>query len=465
MAALAGCAADLRDQGRGDDVAAVCVDGTSGTVVLLDSENRPLGPGLMHDDGRAHREAAELNSLMANHCEEVGYRFGASFALPKLLWLRRRRPEIFERARRVSHQADYILGVLTGRFGVSDPSNSLKTGYNLVTDRWPDETRDLGLRDLLPEVPPSGSAVGALARSVAEEVGLPASTLVLTGVTDSTAAFLASGASEVGEVVVSLGSTLAFKGISNVLIRDPAGSVYCHRHPGGGWLPGGASNAGAMCLRSFFPGEDLKELDSSAIRGYPSSVLCYPLVGLGERFPFQSSDAAGFFDEASDPLDRYLSLLEGVALVERWCLERIRDLGFPLRAPIYSTGGGSESEVWNRIRADVIGLPVVRCRSADSAFGAAVLAGAMCFHDGNLAAASRAMTSISRRFEPDPGKASWASEMLGRLQERCRSLGWIPGEAGNRREPEPRNRSANGDDSGSASWPLSARRPSTWRVD
>jgi len=425
LSALGRCLKGLRQAG-GDarSVEAIGVDGTSGTIVLLDADHRPLYPGLMHNDTRAFAEAARLNDLLDEHCRETGYRFGASFALSKILWLKDHRPLLFERAARIAHQADFIIGRLTGNYGTSDPSNALKTGYNLITDRWPEEFEEWGLAPLLPRVIPSGSPVGQIRPEVAEEFGLREDALVLAGVTDSTAAFLATGASQPGEFCVSLGTTMAFKGISETLVHDPEGAVYCHRHPGGCWLPGGASNVGGACLNRFFPNRTLSELDGQVAGLFPTRTLCYPLVEVGERFPFQSPDANGFFEPAENEEDQYLSLLQGVALVEKWCFERFERLGVKVVPPVYSAGGGSRSDAWCQIRSNVLQRPLVRCRSTDSAFGAAVLAGAFVFCGGDLRAAAAKMTGVEKEFQPDLGYRDWGEEQLEELKRRCVQRGW-----------------------------------------
>lgn len=424
LGALERCLADL-DATQRQGLAGISVDATSGTIVPLDAQDRPLYPGILHNDTRAVEESRYLNDYLSAHCLEVGYQFGPTFALSKVLWLKRHNRLLFQRVHRIAHQADFIVGELTGEFGVSDPSNALKMGYNLVQDRWPAEMTDLGLAPLLPQVVPSGQTVGSLKPALADQLGIPAHVPVIAGVTDSTAGFLATGATRPGEFTVSLGTTLAFKGVSPTLVRDPTGVVYCHRHPGGGWLPGGASNVGGACLPAFFPDRDLAELDELAARRFPSDTLCYPLVEVGERFPFSAPRAEGFFDPPEDKVDQYLSLLQGVALVERWCFERFRELGIAPAAPVFAAGSGAKSDVWNQIRANTLQIPIARSRSTDAAFGSAVLAAAPIFYEGDLARAGAEMTGVDREYTPDPRHAEWAEASLAEVKRRCAERGWV----------------------------------------
>jgi xylulokinase len=377
----------------------------------------------MHNDTRSHEEAAYLNDFLSAHCREVGSQFGATFSLPKILWMKRHEPKTFEKTAAICHQSDFILGELTGDYRTSDPSNALKSGYNLVRDRWPEEFSDLGISALMPEVKPSGTTVGFLRPKLRKSLGLDREVQVISGVTDSTAAFLASGACQEGDFCNTLGTTLAFKGISAELIRDPEGIVYCHRHPEGFWLPGGASNVGGACLRVFFPDRDLRDLDRQAALSFPSRKICYPLVEIGERFPFKNERAKGFVPDNLSGEDLHLALLQGVALVERWGMERFVTLGMPPCPRVFATGNGSKSDVWCQIRANALQVPVIRPGSTESAFGSAVLAGSKVFYEGDLSLATRKMAKVDRVFSPHQEFAPWAEGMLAELRAACEQQG------------------------------------------
>ena len=110
------------------------------------------------------------------------------------------------------HQADWISGLFSGRFDVTDENNALKTGYDPVARCWPDWVERAGmLPDRLPNVVEPGTITGNILHNRAAEFGLPANTMIVAGTTDGCAAFLAAGASKLGEAVTSLGSTLVLK--------------------------------------------------------------------------------------------------------------------------------------------------------------------------------------------------------------------------------------------------------------
>ncbi len=233
-------------------VSGMAVDSTSGTILPVDGKGDPLCAVLMYNDARSRDLVPDVRRAGADLEARLGFAFDASFALPKILWLARERPEVFARARWFIHAADFIVGRLTGDHGISDSSNALKTGYDVLEGRWPAFIdRDLGIpREKLPRIVPPGTPVGQVHGQGAASSGLPEGTPVLAGATDGTAAQIASGAVEPGAWNSSLGTTLVVKGITRALVRDPQGRIYSHRHPEGWWMPGGASNTGAEWVSS-----------------------------------------------------------------------------------------------------------------------------------------------------------------------------------------------------------------------
>jgi len=397
----------LRDglEGAGirlDRLTALSVDGTSGTLVPLDAAGRPLRPALMYNDPRATAEADQLNAACGDHCSKHGYQFASSFGLAKIAWLERHEPAVFHQTARFVHQADYLVGRLTGAADVSDYSNALKTGYDLVDECWPDWIdRRLGVAYRLPRVVAPGTQVGTVSAEGAAATGLPEGLAVVAGATDGTAACLASGVRRPGDYNTTLGTTLVFKGISRRICRHPEGLIYCHKLPGGLWLPGAASNTGGEWIAAMFPGEAVEALDAAASRKLPTRYVAYPLIRRGERFPFLCETAERFFvPEPEEPLERYAACLEGVALVERFAYDVLDEVAGTSGGEVFSTGGGSRSDVWMQCRADVTGRVLHRPACGESAFGTAILAAAGSLY-GGLAEAIENMVHVERTFSPN----------------------------------------------------------------
>jgi sugar (pentulose or hexulose) kinase len=404
---------------------ALAIDGTSGTLVCLDEQRRPLCPALMYNDGRARTQALQVTDLAGDFCARLGYRFEASFALAKIVWIQQRTPDIFARTVRFAHQADYIQGNLTGEDGIADYSNALKTGYDLEKESWPQWLDQLpGVSERLPQVVAPGVQVGQICSAAARQTGLPAGLAVVSGATDATAACLASGAHRPGDCNTTLGTTLVFKSISRQLARHAEGLVYSHKLPGGYWLPGAASNTGGEWIGELFPGEDFRSLDARAQGLLPNHYVAYPLVRPGERFPFIAPAARGFcLPEPESASERYAAYLQGVALVERLGYQVLEEATATSVEAVFSTGGGSRSDVWIQCRANATGRTMQRPVSPESAFGSAILAAAAADY-GDLWSAVQGMVQIEKTFEPDPATASHYGELFDRFCAEIRQRGY-----------------------------------------
>ncbi|MET9800973.1 FGGY family carbohydrate kinase [Streptomyces sp. NPDC006368] len=405
-------------------VRGLAVDATSGTILLADAGGRPLTPGLMYDDGRARAYTDRVNATGSRVWRELGYRtMQPSWALPKLLWLLDNTD--FPDAR-LLHQADLITWRLAGRQVASDASHALKTGYHLTDERWPDaELAALGVPSgLLPRVARPGTVIGTVCGEAAATTGIPTGTPIVAGMTDGCAAQIGAGALTAGAWNSVLGTTLVFKGASPHLVRDPGGVVYCHRGPGGTWLPGGASSSGAGVLTRRFPGADLDTLTARAA-ATGSTAVAYPLVGAGgERFPFHAPGATPFvLGDVSGDAEAFHACLLGVACVERLCFDYLDHIGAPVTGPLTLTGGGARNRYWSQLRADVLGRPAGLPEHAESATGMAVLAATA--SGATLEEAAAGMVRVREELTPDPSRTARLTPVYLDFVDELTRRGWL----------------------------------------
>ncbi len=404
------CAASrdaLRDVAP-ERVRGVAACATSGTVLLVDRAGEPLTPGLMYDDARAGEQAARIGGGMS-----------ASWGLPKLEWMLGAWPQLARADARLAHQADVVTRRLAGHDVPSDSSHALKSGYDQLAERWsPDAPAEH-----LPAVVRSGTQLGEVCARAAEQTAIRAGTPLYAGMTDGCAAQLAAGALREGDWNSVLGTTLVLKGFSSRHVPDPAGVLYSHRAPGGGWLPGGASSTGAGVLSAHFPGRDLDELGRRAAPFEDTSVLAYPLVSRGERFPFAAAGAEGFvLGTPADEAERFAALLQGVAFVERLCFDYADMLGLPVDGALTLTGGATRNRRWCQLRADVLGRRVRLVEQPHAAVGMAILAASA---GGDLASAADAIVRTSEVIEPRPDRGAQLTGGYLRLVDELEARGWL----------------------------------------
>jgi hypothetical protein len=349
-------------------IAAIALDGTSATLLCCDASGTPLSPALMYNDTRASEQAAQVDRIAP--VDTAAH--GASASLAKLLWLFQQ--PACNTAHHALHQADWLLGRLSGQFGITDENNALKLGYDAVNACWPAWLAELNIPPtLLPEVVSAGQTIGTLDPAWCARWGMTAETRILSGTTDSTASFIATGA-QTGEAVTSLGSTLVLKIRSDTPVFAPEYGVYSHRL-GNNWLAGGASNSGGAVLQQYFNNEEIKKFTGMISADKPTGLDYYPLVADGERFPVNDPELAPRLQpRPTEDAVFFQGILEGIAHIEVQGYRKLAELGAPWPKKVITTGGGAVNTAWRTIRSQLLGIPVVAAEHQEAAYGAALLA-------------------------------------------------------------------------------------------
>ena len=347
-------------------VGALAVDGTSGTLIGIDERGIPVSAGSLYND-RADQADIDAVERVAPPQAAV---HGATSPLARALRLLR-----VPGTARILHQADWIAAQFTGRFDISDESNALKTGYDPVSRRWPEWIAATGVEtSKLPAVVAAGSIIGEVTAEASRRFELSRQTPVVAGMTDGCAAFMATGAAKPGDAVTSLGSTLVLKLASEVPLFAPEFGIYSHRI-GDLWLAGGASNTGGAVLAQFFSVEQLRELSARIDPSVSTGLDYYPLPAPGERFPINDPALAPQLAPRPDNDAVFLQgLFEGIARIEALGYRRLAELGGPNLTGVTTVGGGAANEVWRRIRAAALGVPVIASANDEAAVGVARLA-------------------------------------------------------------------------------------------
>lgn len=351
------------------NIQVLSIDGTSGSVVLTDNVGQPLTIPLMYNDARALTQAKEI----ARHAPESSIANGVNTSLARALWLFQEY-NLAPQACLIVHQADFVIGKLTGLFNRTDDNNALKMGYDSTSRSWPVWLSALGF-DLaaLPRVNLPGEFVAHILVTISDDLGLSPSLSVLTGTTDSIAAFNATQTRETGIGVTSLGSTLVVKTITNEPIIDIRRGVYSHRF-NQQWLVGGASNCGARILREYFTDVELatlsQQMDTSQRLGYGY----YPLTSRGERFPILDPNKQPRIQPRPEKDHLFLQgLFESLAEIEKTAYKTLYELGAPKLQKIITVGGGAINAQWTEIRSNIIGAPIESAKNSEASYGMALL--------------------------------------------------------------------------------------------
>jgi len=452
-------------------VARIAVSGTSASCLVV---NRATGagtrPARLYNWDALHEAPAGIGekaqALISEYAPAKHTTLSGTSTLMKVVsW---QLEEAFHPEEIMLHQADYLAGCLMHDFSqpssssstsfpssssslytfprISDWNNMLKLGYDMSSLSYPSWFSPLLNHRLhLGGIPSSSSAfssssftnvlplrvvepghiMGPLSYSLLRSLAFPPYCSVVGGTTDSIAAFLASGLTEPGQAVTSLGSTLAIKMVSRRAVEDSGRGVYSHRLGGKGgeggergarWLVGGASNVGCAVLREegFSDGElrrlsaemDVRErgrdgsggsrdssrknsgksssriiIISSSSSSSSNNNSCtnlnyYPLAGqAGERFPVCDPNKQKILTPRPPRRADFLQgILEGIARVEKEGYNVLSELGADDLVEVRTAGGGAKNDVWTRMRGRILGVPTAKAKETEAAYGAALLA-------------------------------------------------------------------------------------------
>jgi xylulokinase len=348
-------------------------------LVVLDEHGEVLRPAILWNDQRTAAECAAIERLVGLErlIELTGNRALTGFTAPKLLWLRTHEPEVYARVRHVLLPKDYVRFRLTGERTIDCADASGTLLFDVARRRWSEEVcaaLDVPL-EWLPEVH-EGTEVATSG--------------------DQAAAALGVGIAAPGPVSVVLGTSGVVFAVLPRYEPDAQARVhvFCHAVPET-WHAMGVmlSAAGSFAWLHGVLGARFDELAGEAAR-WPAGTegLLFAPYLAGERTPHADPDARGAFVGLSLRHDRGAltrAVLEGVAFGLRDSLELLRSLGVRPEVGRVS-GGGARSELWLRVVASVLQLPLERMETEEgSAFGAALLAGV---RDGVFADATDAVS-------------------------------------------------------------------------
>jgi xylulokinase len=367
--------------------AGICVTGMLPAVVLLDEARRPLRRSLQQNDARCVQELAELGAEIdeAAFLAATGQGVTQQLVAPKLRWIARHEPEIFARTKHVVGSYDYINARFTGRLTV-ERNWALEAGFVAL-------------------------ATHALDPKLMALSGLPVGAAVFGGAADHIASALAAGLAEAGDVLLKFGGAGDVIAISEQAEPDRRLFLDYHLVPGL-YAPNGCMAASGSLLRWLAAlvggGLSLAELDAEAASIPPGAegVRILPYF-LGEKTPIHDALARGAITGLSLSHGRghiWRAALEAIACGFRHHLDVLADQGRPARR-LFASDGGSRSEVWMQIVADVCGQPVAALADAyGSSVGAAWVAavGLGLAEWGDVAKARR----LGRTFAPTSGALS-----------------------------------------------------------
>jgi len=356
---------------------ALAIDTQGETIILTDKDGNPVRRAIVWLDNRAQKEAAAIDAHfgLKRVYEVTGQpEITAGWPASKLLWVKENEPEVFEKTEKIFMLEDYLIYKLTGEFAAEGSMQSSTIYFDVNTGDWWDEMLDfIGVtRENLPRLVKSGERIGTT------EDGI----IVSGGALDQIAGAVGAGVIKEGEMSEMTGTTMAICAVTDKLPPfDPESKVPCHYHAIDGkfclllWSPT-AGMALKWYKNTFCPDISFRELDELAAQVAPGCEGLTMLPYLcGSTIPNYNPAAQGVFFGMSLAHGRghfARSILESVAFMLRNNLEYLGN-GYD---KIKIMGGGAQSPLWCKIKADVTGKTLTTLKNTETAcLGSAILAG------------------------------------------------------------------------------------------
>lgn len=398
------------------EIVAVSASSMREGIVVYDSENRELW-GVANVDSRAGEEVAYLKRTYPGLEKESYAKSGQTFALsaaPRLLWLKKNRPSLYEKARSFTMISDWILFKLSGELA-SEPSNAGTAGaFNLRTRDWDkSEFEQCGLKDLFVPIAESGEVLGHISVKASEETGLSRDTLVVMGGGDVQIGTAGLGASKLGDAVVLGGSF--WQQVVNIssdatLSDEMLLRVNPHVVRGMSQAEGITFFTGLVMRwfrNSFGCGKSYGELEAMAssvpLGSYGITPIFSDRMNYGEWIHASPSFIGLGLDESKyNVASMFRALEENACIVSAINLENIKAFSGVSPSSITFASGASNGVLWSQILADVTGLAVnVPVVKEATALGVAMACGLGAGVYKSFEEAGKEIVKIERTYEPN----------------------------------------------------------------
>lgn len=411
------------------DIGGVGITSFGETFVMTDGEGRPLHDAMLYTDPRGAEEVRALSERLGekNIAVVTGLRPHEMYSIPKLMWMKAHRPEVYAAAKHVFLMEDYVVYHLTGIKQIDYSLATRTMAFDIRSLCWSREVFGAAGIDvgLMSEPVPTGTPAGTLTPAAAKAVGLPESVTVVSISHDQVAAAVGAGAFD-GSVAVDGAGTVEcltpiydempdiaemYKGYFSVVPYAVPGKyvAYAFSYTGGALIDWCVSNLAKDEKRRAkelgISANELLEAEYDREHGdEPSGLLVLPHFA-GAATPYMDNGAKGAVlglrIETGLP-ELYRGCMEGVAYEMMLNARAVKDSGVHFEK-LHATGGGARSAVWMQMKADMLNLPMVALKTADAGtVGSAMLTGVAIGAFRDLRDAAAHMVEEIHTYYPRP---------------------------------------------------------------
>ncbi len=407
---------------KGDPVRALAVSSLGEAMVPVSADRRILGPSILNDDTRGEEYLEALAERFDNpYLYGIsGNTLGNHYSLPKLLWLREHEPDLYQQADAFLLWGSFVPFMLGAEATVDYSLANRTLLFDVNRKDW---SRDLmaraGIEDApLPPTCPSGTAIGTISKSAAEELGLPGNVTLVSGSHDQCANALGCGAIEPGRAMLGMGTYLCLAPVYDARpaaeTMIPLGLNTEHHAVPDRFISFLYNQGGALLkwYRDTFAaaerdaarkrGEDVYDALLAEMPDKPGGVVVLPhFMPTGPpEFIGDSSGVMTGLRLGTQRGDILRGILEGTVFYLRECVEKLPGTGIVID-DVRVVGGGSKSDRWVQLCADILNRPFTRPKQSEAGvLGAAIMAGVASGVYQSFEEGVDALVQLERSFEP-----------------------------------------------------------------
>lgn len=415
------------------DIVGIGVTSFGETFVCVDEDGNPLAPCMLYTDPRGAKECQWLvDKLGEKHIAQItGVTAHEMYGLPKMMWIKNNKPEIYNTTKRILQMEDFIVYTLTGNAVIDYSLATRSMAFDINKLDWSDEILDVAGIDksLLSKPVPTGTDAGTITDIMAEKTGLQKSTRVVAISQDQVAAAVGAGAfcgdtgvdgagtvqclTPIYDELPDIDKMMPGKYVAVPYVVPGKYVTYAFSYTGGALIQWCTDNVAkkekelaeaegisvnAYLERQYAEGRKADGLDPDG----PSGMLMLPHFA-GAATPYMDTGSKGVMvgmTTATTPADIYRACMEGVCYEMYLNFENVLKAGAAL-AKLHATGGGAKSQVFMQMKADMLGIPIVALKTVDAGtVGSAMLTGIALGIFKDLQDASNAMVEQTVTYEP-----------------------------------------------------------------
>lgn len=369
--------AELSHSIHSREISAVGVSAIAPAVVPIDMQGRPLRRAILYGvDTRSYEEIDLLNNEIGAEVifEKSGQYLSSQSAGPKILWIQRNEPDVYEKTHKFLCGSGYVVFKLTNELIIDHYTAAAYSPlYNVHELSWDDETLSkITDAEKLPKLAWSHEIIGDITKEAAQETGLTIGTKVIAGTADALSESISIGAIHPGDLMLMYGSSTFFINIADSFQKTRNFWPNIHGVEGLYTITGGTSTAGSLTrwyldklVVPFMDRGGMKNINTSDLYTYLTNEALKSPVGSnglitlpyfsGERTPIHHTGAKGMIFGLTlhhTSADIYRSILEGIAYSIRHNIDEMKKLNTEIKRAII-VGGGVKSQLWVQSVSDI----------------------------------------------------------------------------------------------------------------